>query len=117
MQGRWCGTWTYGPFAWCSNHYDVTQCLNWQDVSSLCVDPLQDCGLDVHAQLLGDDGTVKINQNCHVASFQVNSCGSIMKIKIVAGCSGEEREVPLTLPTAHHEKTYFTHHNRTTRRD
>ena len=83
--------------------------MNWRDVSSLCLDPSQDCGLDVYAQLLGDDGKVKLNKNHHVASFPVNSGGSIMMSKIATGYSGEGREVPLTLPTTHHKKTFFTH--------
>jgi hypothetical protein len=86
--------------------------LNWWDVSSLCPDPTQDCGLDVYSQLLGDNGKVKApNKNCyHVAPFQVNSSGSIIMSKIAAGCSGEGRNgLPLTLPTTHHKKTYFTH--------
>ena len=84
--------------------------MNWRDVSSLCDNPLQDCGLDVYAQSLGDDGKVHGNNtHHHVASFSVPSGGSIMMSKIATGCSSEGREVPLTLPTIHHEKTYFTH--------
>ena len=112
-QGRWCGIRIYGPLAFCSNHYDLTRYLNWQDVSSLCLDPSQDCGLDVYAQLLGDDGKVKLNKNHHVASFPVNSGGSIMMSKITTGCSGEGlKGLPLTLPTTHHKKTYFTHQSK-----
>ena len=87
--------------------------MNWRDVSSLCLDPSQDCGLDVYAQLLGDDGKVKLNKNHHVASFPVNSGGSIMMSKITTGCSGEGlKGLPLTLPTTHHKKTYFTHQSK-----
>ena len=111
-QGRWCGIWIYGPLAFCSNYYDITRYLNWQNVSLLCLNPSQDCGLDVYAQSLGDNGKVKINKNHQVASFQVNSGGSIMMSKIATGCSGEGREVPLTLPTTHHKKTYFTHQSK-----
>ena len=57
-QGRWCGIRIYGPWAECSNHYDITKYLNWRDVSSLCLDPSQECGLDVYTQSLGDDGKV-----------------------------------------------------------
>ena len=111
-QGRWCGIRIYGLLAFCSNYYDITRYLNWQNVSLLCLNPSQDCGLDVYAQSLGDNGKVKINKNHHVASFQVNSGGSIMMSKIATGCSGEGREVPLTLPTTHHKKTYFTHQSK-----
>ena len=85
--------------------------MNWRDVSSLCVDPSQDCALDVYAQSLGDDGKLHgNNKNHHVASFSVPSGGSIMMSKIATGCSGEGLTgLPLTLPTIHHEKTYFTH--------
>ena len=52
-QGRWCGIRIYGPWAECTNHYDIiTQNLNWRDISSLCLDPSQDCALDVYAQSL-----------------------------------------------------------------
>ena len=97
-----------------TNHYDITQNLNWQDVSSLCPNPSQDCGLDVYAQSLGDDGIVHgSNANHHVASFPVNSGGSIMVSKIATGCSGEGlMGLPFTLPTTHHEKTYFTHQSK-----
>ena len=79
-QGRWCGIRIYGPEAECSNHYDITKYLNWRDVSSLCNSiAIQDCGLDVYAQSLGDDGKFHgNNKNHHVASFPVNSGGSIM---------------------------------------
>ena len=84
--------------------------MNWRDVSSLCDNPLQDCGLDVYAQSLGDDGKVKLNKNHHVASFSVPSGGSIMMSKIATGCSGEGLTgLPLTFPSTHHKKTYFTH--------
>ena len=60
--------------------------------------------------LLGDDSKVKApNKNCHVATFPVDSGGSIMMSKIATSYSGEGREVPLTLPTTYHKKTYFTH--------
>ena len=59
-QGQWCGIWIYGPGTIRTNHYDITPYLNWQDVlSSLCLDLLQDCGLDVYARLLRDDGKVR----------------------------------------------------------
>ena len=32
--------------------------------------------------------------------------------KIATGCGGDGCEVPLTLPTTHHEKTYFTHQSK-----
>ena len=88
--------------------------MNWRDVSSLCVDPSQDCGLDVYAQSLGDDGKVKApNKKHHVATFPVNSGGSIIMSRIATGCSGEGRDgLPLTLPTTYHEKTYFTHQSK-----
>ena len=106
MQGRWCGIRIYGPWAESTNHYDIASYLNWRDVSSLCLDPLQDCGLDIYAQSLGDDGKVKLNKNHHVASFPVNSGGSIIMSKIATGCSGEGlKGLPLTLPTTHHKKT------------
>ena len=76
MQGRWSGIQIYNPGAESTNHYDVTRYLNWRNVSSLCLDPSQDCGLDVYAQFLGDDGKVKApNKNCHIAPFPVNSGG------------------------------------------
>ena len=106
--GRWCGIRIYGPEAESTNHYDITKYLNWRDVSSLCLDPSQDCGLDVYAQSLGDDGKVKLNKNHHVASFPVDSGGSIMMGKIATGCSGRTNGwpcLPLTLPTTHHKKT------------
>ena len=66
--------------------------------------------------LLGDDSKVKApNKNCHVATFPVNSGGSIIMSKIATGCSGEGEGyngLPLTLPTTHHEKTYFTHQSK-----
>ena len=112
-QGRWCGIQIHGPFAWCSNHYDITQYLNWRDVLSGCSNPSQDCGLDVYTHSPGDNGKVHGNNtNCHVASFPVNSGGSIMMSKIATGCSGEGREVPFTLPTTYHKKTYFTHQSK-----
>ena len=112
--GRWCGIQIYGLGAEKStNHYDITRYLNWRDISSLCPNPSQDCGLDVYAQSLGDNGKVKINKNHHVASFQVNSGGSIMMSKIATGCSDEElKGLTLALPTTHHEKTYFTHQSK-----
>ena len=111
--GRWCGIIIYGPWAECTNHYDITRYLNWRDVSSLCLDHSQDCALNVYAQSLGDDGKVnKLNKNHHVASFSVPSGGSIMMSKIATGCSGEGREVPLTLPSAYHEKTFYTHQSK-----
>ena len=95
-----------------TNQYDITRYLNWRDVSSLCLDHSQDCALNVYAQSLGDDGKVKLNKNHHVASFSVPSGGSIMMSKIATGCSGEGREVPLTLPTTHHKKTFYTHQSK-----
>ena len=114
MQGRWSGIQIYNPGAESTNHYDVTRYLNWRNVSSLCLDPSQDCGLDVYAQFLGDDGKVKApNKNCHIAPFPVNSGGSIIMSKIATGCSGEGfKDLPLTLPTTHHDKTYFTHQSK-----
>ena len=76
------------------------------------LDPSQDCGLDVYAQSLGDDGKVKLNKNHHVASFPVDSGGSIMMSDLATGCSGEGREVPLTFSSTHHKKTYFTHQSK-----
>ena len=113
-QGRWCGIRIYGPLAFCgTNHYDITTNLNWRDVSSLCDSiAIQDCWLDVYAQSLGDNGKVHGNNtHRHVASFRVNSGGSIMMSKIATGCSGEGlKGLPLTLPSTYHEKTtYFTH--------
>ena len=32
--------------------------------------------------------------------------------KIATGCGGEGREVPLTLPSAYHEKTFYTHQSK-----
>ena len=109
--GRWCGIQIYGPGAESTNHYDITQNLKWRDVSSLCLNPSQDCGLDDYTQLLGDNGKVHgNNKNCHVAFFKVNSGGSIMMSKIVTGCNEGLKGLPLTLPTTHHKKTYyFTH--------
>ena len=53
MQGWWCGIRIYGPWAFYTNHYDITQNLNWRDVSSLCDSlAIQNCGLDVYAQSL-----------------------------------------------------------------
>ena len=113
-QGRWCGIRIYGPWAECSNHYDITKYLNWRDVSSLCLDPSQECGLVVYAQSLGDDGKVHgSNTHHHVATFPVNSGGSIMMSDLATGCSSEGRNgLPLTLPTTHHKKTYFTHQSK-----
>ena len=112
--GQWYGIQIYGPGAESTNHYDITQNLKWRDVSSLCLNPSQDCGLDDYAQLLGDNGKVHgNNKNCHVAFFKVNSGGSIMMSKITTGCSGEGlKGLPLTLPTTHHKKTYFTHQSK-----
>ena len=77
----------------------------------MCLDPSQECGVDVYTQSLGDDGKVHgSNTHHHVASFPIPSGGSIIMSKIATGCSGEGRDgLPLTLPTTHHEKTYFTH--------
>ena len=88
--------------------------MNWRDVSSLCLDPSQDCGLDVYAQSLGDDGKDHgSNTHHHVATFPVDSGGSIMMSKIATGCSGEGRDgLPLTLSTTHHKKIYFTHQSK-----
>ena len=108
MQGQWCGIRVYDPWAFCTNHYDITQNLNWQDVSSLCPDPTQDCELDVYAQLLGDDGKVKINKN-HGAFFPVSSGGSIMMNDLATGCSGEGiKGLPLACQTIHHKMAVFT---------
>ena len=68
--GRWCGIIIYGPWAECTNHYDITRYLNWRDVSSLCLDPSQDCGLDVYAQLLGDESQDLPNLPCCFFSSQ-----------------------------------------------
>ena len=70
--------------------------------------------MDVYAQSLGDDGKVKApNKKHHVATFPVNSGGSIIMSRIATGCSGEGRDgLPLTLPTTYHEKTYFTHQSK-----
>ena len=69
--------------------------------------------MDVYAQLLGDDGKVKApNKNCHITSFPVNSGGSIIMSKIATDCSGGFKDLPLTLPTTHHDKTYFTHQSK-----
>ena len=103
-QGRWCGIqWCgiriYGPKAEFTNHHDITLNLDWRDVSSLCLDPSQVCGLDVYTQLLGDNGKVHSNnKNRHVASFPVNSGGCIMMSKIATSNSGEGlKGLPLTL--------------------
>ena len=87
--------------------------MNWRNVSSLWLDPSQDCGLDVYAQSLGDDGKVKApDKNRHITSFPVNSSGSIITSKIATGCSGGFKDLPLTLPTTHHDKTCFTHQSK-----
>ena len=113
MQGQWCGIRVYDPWAFCTKHYDITQNLNQQDILSLCPDPCpdptQDCELDVYyAQLLRDDGKVKINKN-HVAFFPVSSGGSIMMNDLATGCSGEGiKGLPLACPTIHHKMAVFT---------
>jgi hypothetical protein len=99
-QGQWCGIRIYGPKAECTtNHYDITLNLNWRDVSSLCLDPSQVCGLDDYTQSLRDNGKVhRNNKNRNVASFPVNSGGSIMMSKIATSHSGEGlKGLPLTL--------------------
>ena len=83
------------------------------DQSKLWLKLMVTLKLTHRCQAPGDNGKVHgSNTNCHVVSFQVNSGGSFMMSKIATGCSGEGREVPLTLPTTYHKKIYFTHQSK-----